>query len=360
MIFGSIQGFVFSLSLLAIKSPKSVTTNRLFSLLIFVVSLFLLITSQNAHFDLYPKLFLLSLILFYWYCPLYDLVTQSIVSEGAFKLTRQHFIHIVPSALFAMVMFRYLIMPTDEVLTRLANKNYVDLLLADLFSISMNLYFIWKGWRTMMTYSAESLSHPKDWVFTLLSVAFSIANVAWFYYALWDIGLPLTIPPYLMQMVYVSMSFLIFAFGYFIVIRSEHFSIQTAIQSIRYRNVNIDQAVVTAVEKKLIEVLETTKAYKNANFSLQNLADLARVDKFKVSYTINNAMNTNFTSLVNKYRVAEFIKLASSNDYGNFNMLGIAVEAGFSSKSTFYKAFKELKGQSPKEYFASKPAEMRK
>jgi AraC-like DNA-binding protein len=350
LIFGAIQGLVFSIALVSISTPKSVITNRLFASMIFVVSAFLAISSQTSYYAQYPKFFLASYALIYLYCPLYSLFTESIANK-TFSLKPRHVLNALPAALFIMVLVPYFLMSKNEILTILRTKDYLPLTIMDFVSICLNIFFLWKSWKMIKGIASPNSHYPKAWAFYFLTITLFITNLAWLYVIIPLLGFPQVSPPYQFDLVYIAMSFSIFVFGYILILQSEYFSVQTIIQNIRYKNVNIDQATVESVEYKIIEVLESTKPYKNASFSLQELADLTGIDKFKVSYTINNSMKSNFTTLINKCRVEEFIRLVNSDEYAKYSMLGIATEAGFSSKSTFYKAFKELKGQTPKEYF---------
>ena len=42
--------------------------------------------------------------------------------------------------------------------------------------------------------------------------------------------------------------------------------------------------------------------------------------------------------------------MISNPEYENYSLLAIGLEAGFTSKTTFYKAFKKVTGQTPNEY----------
>lgn len=354
LIFGFIQGFVFSVALLSIRTPKNRLTNRFFALLIFVVSIFLLISSQMHHFGEFPKFFLTSYVLVYLYCPLYYLFTESVVAED-FKFKRVHLLLLLPAVLYLLASVRFLVMESAALRSALQSRDYLDLLAMDFTSIGVNVYFVWRSWRLIRRANQLSIPHAREWPFAMLSIILLITNLGWLYVVVPQFGIFNFAPIYSFEAVYLTMSFAIFFFGYILIIRAEYFSVRTVVQQIRYRNVNMDKTLIETVEQKIVNALESTKPYKQASFSLQDLANLTGVDKFKISYTINKSMNTNFTSLVNKYRVGEFIELVNSKGYSNFSILGIAMEAGFSSKSTFYKAFKEIHGQTPKEFFKDVP-----
>jgi AraC-like DNA-binding protein len=59
----------------------------------------------------------------------------------------------------------------------------------------------------------------------------------------------------------------------------------------------------------------------------------------------------NINDFVNKYRVEEFINLASQ--VSNLSFLGMAFDSGFNSKSTFNTVFKKHKGVTPSQFMSS-------
>jgi len=55
---------------------------------------------------------------------------------------------------------------------------------------------------------------------------------------------------------------------------------------------------------------------------------------------------------VNGYRVDYVISALKEGDHRAVTLLGIAFDAGFPSKSTFYRAFKQLTNHTPSEYLS--------
>jgi AraC-like DNA-binding protein len=53
---------------------------------------------------------------------------------------------------------------------------------------------------------------------------------------------------------------------------------------------------------------------------------------------------------VNKYRILDVEKAIQEKQYHTKTLLGIALDCGFSSKSTFNRAFRKLKGISPSDF----------
>ena len=57
--------------------------------------------------------------------------------------------------------------------------------------------------------------------------------------------------------------------------------------------------------------------------------------------------------MVNGYRVAEVKRRLAAPDAQRFTLLGIALESGFNSKTTFNRIFKQFTGVAPREWSGS-------
>ena len=69
-----------------------------------------------------------------------------------------------------------------------------------------------------------------------------------------------------------------------------------------------------------------------------------------VSYLITNYHSKNFNDFVNGFRVKEVITRMADPKEKHKSLLGIALDAGFSSKSSFNQVFKQHTGKTPSEY----------
>ncbi len=99
----------------------------------------------------------------------------------------------------------------------------------------------------------------------------------------------------------------------------------------------------------LISLLEEEKVYKNHNFTISELASRINTNRTYLSQIINDTFNTNFSNLINDYRIKE-AELQLSTNIDKLTMEAIAFECGFSSKSAFYTAFRKKKGKTPTEF----------
>lgn len=97
----------------------------------------------------------------------------------------------------------------------------------------------------------------------------------------------------------------------------------------------------------IINQLVLNKAYLNPLINLNDIAKRTGLPRNKISMIINQMTGKNFNELINAYRIEDAKILIINN---NSNILDIAYEVGFNSKSTFNTAFKKYAGSTPSEF----------
>ncbi|MDG1331724.1 MAG: helix-turn-helix domain-containing protein [Crocinitomicaceae bacterium] len=111
---------------------------------------------------------------------------------------------------------------------------------------------------------------------------------------------------------------------------------------------------IDMLAKQLSEVMEKEKLFLNQDLNLQYLSKRLKTNSVELSATINQTFKKNFNDYINALRVEEFIRLSQDEKRSHFTLLSNAYDAGFSSKSTFNRGFKKIKGAAPREYLAKK------
>lgn len=109
------------------------------------------------------------------------------------------------------------------------------------------------------------------------------------------------------------------------------------------------------VYQKLIKSFEEEELYVDPSLDLNLLAKKLDVSAGYLSKVINNITTKSFNEFVNEYRVDKVKALMNNQEYKHYNIVGYGLEAGFNSKSTFYKAFQSKEGVSPGKYFEALP-----
>lgn len=100
--------------------------------------------------------------------------------------------------------------------------------------------------------------------------------------------------------------------------------------------------------KALESIMQEKKLYLDNDLTLSGLAQSTGMTRHHLSEVLNRHVGKNFYEFINEYRVHEVCKLLRTNT--NANILSVAFDAGFSSKSAFNVIFKHFTGQTPSQY----------
>jgi len=96
--------------------------------------------------------------------------------------------------------------------------------------------------------------------------------------------------------------------------------------------------------------IQTSLHYQDPDLSLSSLAKAVGVHTHELSRIINQAIGKNFNDLINEYRILDVKRKMQDPAYDRLTLLGIAQSAGFNSRATFNRAFKQMTGKSAAEY----------
>jgi len=102
----------------------------------------------------------------------------------------------------------------------------------------------------------------------------------------------------------------------------------------------------------LKKAMETNRFYQDAELTLSSLAEKLEMQPKELSRIVNTGLKKNFNDFINEYRVRDAILKMQDPAFDHITLLGIAFDAGFNSKSTFNRIFKQMTGKSPVEYKA--------
>lgn len=98
----------------------------------------------------------------------------------------------------------------------------------------------------------------------------------------------------------------------------------------------------------ILQYIETEKPYLNPRFSIRDIVVTLNIPQHHVSYCFNKILNNPFPSVKNKYRIEYVKRLILQDTEKRYSLEGLMKEAGFTSKNSFFQAFKEIEGCTPK------------
>lgn len=118
----------------------------------------------------------------------------------------------------------------------------------------------------------------------------------------------------------------------------------------KYGKTGLDEETVKKHFNSLEEYMKINKPYLDSELTLKDLAAQLEISPNHLSQIINQFTNKNFYTYINEYRIEEVSILLTDTAQQKYNILGLAYDAGFKSKSVFNALFKKIKGVTPSEY----------
>lgn len=118
----------------------------------------------------------------------------------------------------------------------------------------------------------------------------------------------------------------------------------------KYDRSGLDKETSLVFVGELAKHMEASKPYLDGDLVLPQLAQQLGISSNYLSQVINEQLSVNFYDFINGYRVENAKRLMKEPGKKNTNILNIALDSGFNSKSAFYMAFKKATAMTPTEY----------
>lgn len=106
-------------------------------------------------------------------------------------------------------------------------------------------------------------------------------------------------------------------------------------------------------KEQILKTLVEEKVYQDPGLTIAKFAGHLNWPINSVSSIINESLKTNFNDLISQHRIMEFKDRILEPDSQKYSIVGLGQEVGFSSKASFYRAFKKETGMTPSDYIKS-------
>jgi AraC-like DNA-binding protein len=358
ILLGALQGFIISAMLFL--SNRSRQSNRILSILIFLMSLAslsLYVTGTSWYSHSPVLIFLSNFIPMVIIMPMGPLIYFYIrsFSDPAFVFKRKYRVHFYP-VLIDLIPYLTAILYITGLIFKWFPKhdapwgNFVD---------QYNIYSDIPRWISISIYLwisnkyLKSLSHPIPWL-TLFARIFTGFQVIWLCFLI-----PYVIPRYSNRLldifnwypVYIPLSILIYWLGIKGYLVSQTQSASDKLNNSK-KPAAMDKQLGGELVDRLNKVMEEEKLWLNPALNLSLLSNHTGIPAKTISAVLNQHLDKSFSEFINTYRIdAIKTRLLSSADK-NLTIAGLAYECGFNSQPTFQRAFKSIQGESPSEFLS--------
>lgn len=100
----------------------------------------------------------------------------------------------------------------------------------------------------------------------------------------------------------------------------------------------------------ILNYMEEEKPYLNPEITRSDVANGLQMSVYYFSEVLNECFEKNFNNFINLYRLDKAKQLMKDPKFKDYKILAIGYEAGFPSKTSFNRIFKNLVGLTPSEY----------
>ncbi len=128
------------------------------------------------------------------------------------------------------------------------------------------------------------------------------------------------------------------------------FSPEDKVDEPKYQNQRLDEETEKTDVQTMLRYVTEEKPYLDSELTLSRLAEKLSFSPYYLSMLLNLHLKQNFYTFINKYRIDEVKRKLEQQDRTDENILEIAFDAGFNSKSTFNSMFKKFTHTTPSRY----------
>ncbi len=349
-LVSSIQGFLLFMGLISKKSKNKIS-NIALGLIILVFSIELLFSwGGRSGYNNLPNAFPIWRLLSYLIIPPSLWLFLQANSEPNFKFSRKYLFLFLPAFIQISIEFiPWLISQrfSYQVYTVIMQNKLIWFIFVEVLPIvssSLVLFFYGKKLITIAREYAD-FNNPKAKIYLRrMSIVFVVMTLFLIMYILIQF-----FNNYYFQIINIIETLLIatsFLLGYVAYFNPDFFEIPALTQlKTQFMNYDDKQELM-----RLNQIFEYKMLFMRPKLTVAEVAEELHLPVKYVSHLISTYCGNNFNDFVNKFRVKEAIRRINEPSESHKTLLGIALDSGFSSKSTFNQVFKQHTGKTPSEY----------
>ena len=387
LFVGSIQGFLISIFLFSIRTNK--ISNRILGIVTLIWGLVLMVFAlkdQGLYIKFPHVLWVFDQTLFLIF-PLLFLHVKYILTRYR-KFQNKDLLHFTPFILSIIFHFRYFLLPAEMKYEMMQNPTphfiLIETISNEVLAVQGVIYSI-MALRIIWSYKKKIRNYES----TIEKTSIKVLNIGILLNLIsWSIGIVGIHLEYLnvhigfdfFAYTYLVLVIVIYAISYAVFKSPEIFQLEES--EIRERRIlrpvqgmdisdqktskiqnelsetfidtgENNESAINELNKKLIKYMEEEKPYLNHELTLPELATNLEFSRNQLSAIINQVHSKNFYEFVNGYRVDEIKRLMDDPANKHLKMISLAYDAGFNSKASFYRIFKQITKMTPSEYFSS-------
>ncbi|MEE4258278.1 MAG: helix-turn-helix domain-containing protein [Bacteroidales bacterium] len=388
LYLGAIQGFLLSIFLFSIK--MNIISNRLLGFLTLIWGIIIAAFALQAEgmYVQFPHLLKVFDQLLFFIFPLLYLQVKYLISNYK-QFSPKDLFHFMPWLIIVLLNSDFYLSSGEEKFLLLDNLNLyhkiLDMVSSEIIAIQGVIYSI-IALRLLSKYEQKIKNYLSNIDKIILRIQYLGISLSLFAWIIGIVGIHLEffnidIKVDLFIFVYLTLVLIIYVISYSAIKSPEIYKLDKkqlhfGLSSIQQKQVlgrnkpiskdaiseiqdektieGLEDPIIEEINTKLLHYFEEEKPYLNPELSLQDLADDLDVKRHQLSNTINQKHQKNFYEFVNQYRV-EDVKIRMTDPQNkHLKLISLAYDAGFNSKASFNRIFKQFTNMTPSQFIMNK------
>ena len=356
--FGTLNGLFFALLLWNHKQGSKVS-NRILAIMLVCISIFiseLTLTRHGLYLE-YPQFILYSFPASYLIAPLFYFYVVSLTRKEL-SWSPSMLAHLIPLGLALTLLIPFYFSSYEEriaymeLFSRPEELSFRHIWFGGIFFIQTFLY-LFLCFRFLREFEQKYKSRASgtwisrlEWLkrLMILFTLFSLLNaVVSLLLILFDIAFMNGV-----EMALVVLTFFAHMVGYNAIKHPDR--LFTRKEESKYAHSTLAEDNRSLLLERLQHHMTEEKPFLDSELTLGTLATELNVHPDHLSQAINAELSINFYDFVNGYRVEEAKERLQDPANQQFSILGIALDSGFNSKSSFNRIFKKNTGLTPSQF----------
>jgi AraC-like DNA-binding protein len=363
-LVGATQGLLLAAALLSSKDGNK-TANYLLAALTITISIIVagavLLTSNYVF--VYPQLSRIHHPFVFAAGPLLFLYIRGLASEGK-RFERKDFLHFIPFALCVIYLLPYYIQSSKGKLDVVASE-YLESSFGQWYYVRSSFFIVqFLVYLVLIVLAIIQYSRrvkkrelPRDETTLSELRFFVIASTVLWVGAVLRYALDSTARTNLL--VPLGASVVIYGMGYLKMRRptplpaqgpDEVANEEEPLSTKKYEKSTLTGERAERYLSRLLQCMKEKKPFTDGDLSLQKLAQGLSISPHHLSQIINEQLGQSFSDFINSYRVEEAKRRLQDPAFKHLSLLGIAIDVGFNSKSSFNSVFKKHTNLTPSEF----------
>jgi len=389
LYLGSIQGLLLSVFLFSIQTNK--ISNRLLALLTLSWGIVLLTFALMGEglYERFPHLLMLIDQLLFLFFPLLYLQVKYLLARHT-KFHLPDLLHFLPFLISILFNMKFFLLSGEEKLFIIHNSteyfNILEIVSNEVIAFQGVIYSILAS-RLIKAYQKKIREYESTVDKSIIKVLYIGISLILFSWIIGIIGLHLD---YLnidtginyFAYTYLVLVIVIYVISYSVVKSPEIFKLD--INTIRNNSLvnknlilkpkkskqdstdkiddknsedqSIQDPLLITINEQLIQYMENEKPFLNPELNLPELANSLNISRNQLSGIINQLHKKNFYEFINQYRINEVKRLMEDPANKHLKLISLAYDAGFNSKASFNRIFKQMTNMTPSQFNSTQQA----